>query len=58
MIVPAGISLAVRMIPAEVLEDLRVRAIEQERPASRAGMALLLTAWLVAGLAAWLWLAD
>lgn len=58
LIVPAGIWLAVRMIPAAVFEDLRRRAIDEERPASRAGMVLVLTVWLAAGMAAWLWLAD
>ncbi|GAA4770313.1 YkvA family protein [Novosphingobium ginsenosidimutans] len=58
LIVPAGIWLAVRMIPADALEDLRLRAIEEERPASWAGLAFVLTAWLAAGVAAWAWLAD
>lgn len=58
LIIPAGIWLAVLLIPADVLEDLRFQAIEQERPASRAGMALVLAAWFAAGVAAWLWLVD
>lgn len=58
LIVPAGIWLAVRLIPADVFADLRRRAIDQGRPASRAGMVLVLTVWLAAGMAAWLWLAD
>lgn len=58
LIVPAGIWLAVRMIPAAVFADLRRRTIDQERPASWVGMVLVLTVWLAAGTAAWLWLAD
>src|SRR6187455_445695 len=39
LLVPLGILLAVRLIPDRVVEDLRAKAAEQRRPASRAGMA-------------------
>lgn len=53
LIVPAGLWLAVRMVPAEVLADARARAEEAEgsRPVSRAAAAIVVAVW-VAGLAA------
>lgn len=53
LIVPAGIWLAVRMIPADVLEDLRLRAIEQPWPVSQLGLVLVLAVWLAALAAVW-----
>lgn len=48
LIVPAGIWLAVRMIPAQVLDDLRARAEEQLRPISWFELVLVLAIWLAA----------
>lgn len=55
LIVPAGIWLAVRMIPAELLDDLRARADERSRPVSRAGLVVVLAIWLAALWAVWLY---
>lgn len=58
VLVPLGIALALRMIPAEVLADCRVEAqrlIEQGKPVSRLGAALMIAIWLlVAALIVWL----
>ena len=64
ILVPLGVLLVRRLVPAEVLEDCRVRAKEaigRGRPVSWAGAAVILCVW--AGLAAlaflavrrWLW---
>lgn len=46
LIVPAGIWVAVRMIPDEVFDDLRARAQKQDRPVSYGGLAVVLLIWL------------
>jgi uncharacterized membrane protein YkvA (DUF1232 family) len=48
LIVPLGIALAVRLIPEAVLADLRVKAAQQQRPTSRAGLAAVILIWLAA----------
>jgi uncharacterized membrane protein YkvA (DUF1232 family) len=57
LIVPAGIWLAVRLIPAALLEEFRAVAMARERPRSLAGAAVVAGVWLaLGGLLAWLWL--
>lgn len=46
LIVPLGIMLAVRLIPDYIMADLRMRAIEQPRPISKAGLAIVLAIWI------------
>ena len=58
LIVPAGIWLAVLMIPAEIMQELRLRANDGQRPASPAGLALVLVVWLAASATIWLWLSG
>lgn len=53
LIVPAGIWLVVRLIPADVLDDLRSKAEDQARPTSRLGLALVLAIWLAVLAAVW-----
>ena len=55
LIVPLGILLAVRLIPEAILAELRERAVEQGRPVSRAGLAMVVAIWLGAALMA-LWM--
>jgi hypothetical protein len=59
VIVPLGIALARKMIPAPVLAECRERAIEimqQGKPVNRVAAAVIIAIWLlVAALAAW-WL--
>ena len=46
IIVPLGIALAVRLIPADLLSELRRRAANAARPRSRSGAALVVAVWL------------
>lgn len=51
LIVPAGIWLALRLIPAELIADLRRHADDMEAfPVSRAGAVAVIVLWLAAGL--------
>ncbi len=57
VLVPAGILLAIRLIPGDVLADLRLRAaVIAERPTSRAGMVVIIAIWAVCAGALGLWL--
>ncbi len=57
LLVPAGIWLAVRLIPADLLAQFRAAAAARERPRSLVGAALIMALWLAAGgTLAWLWL--
>lgn len=53
ILVPAGIWLAVRLIPPLVLDDLRAQAMTEDRPVSRVGFALVIAAWLTIAVAVW-----
>lgn len=57
LLVPAGLYLAMRLAPAAVAADCRLRAASMaQKPTSRAGAVAVLAVWLaLAGLAAW-WL--
>ncbi|MBX4910344.1 MULTISPECIES: DUF1232 domain-containing protein [Rhizobium] len=47
VIVPLGILLATRLVPAEVMAALRVEAARRiERPSGRAGLIFILVVWL------------
>lgn len=48
MIVPAGIWLAVKLIPPPVLADLRAKALEERKPRSMLGLAIIVTLWIAA----------
>lgn len=52
LIVPAGIALAVRLIPAQVMAELRLQAAQRARPRSTAGFVAILTTWFIAIVAA------
>jgi uncharacterized membrane protein YkvA (DUF1232 family) len=56
IIVPLGIALVVRLIPTEVMTELRARtAAARNHPVSLAGAAAVVTTWLTAlGLSSWL----
>ena len=59
VLVPLGIALAIRLVPAALLEEHRQRAAAwlAERPASRAGALAIVVIWVaMAGLAV-IWLA-
>ena len=57
VIVPLGILLTVRLIPAPLMDELRAEAAKREgRPTSRAGLAVIVGIWIAAiSLAGW-WL--
>jgi uncharacterized membrane protein YkvA (DUF1232 family) len=49
ILIPAGIALAIRLVPRAVLEDCRAQAYEQDgKPVSRAAGALIVGIWVVA----------
>ncbi len=55
LIVPLGIVLAVKLIPAQVMAELRMKAAQQGKPSSKAGLAIIIIVWIAAlALAAWL----
>ncbi len=57
LLVPAGIWLAIRLIPPELMAELRHRAERQARPNSLAAAAAIVALWIAAGgAAALLWL--
>src|SRR5262249_54602382 len=55
IIVPAGIALVIRLIPADIMAQPREMAIAaQDRPVSRAAAATIILIWVVAiGLTVW-----
>lgn len=48
ILVPLGIALAVRMIPAPLMQDLRERASAVRKPRSTGGLVAVVVLWLVA----------
>jgi uncharacterized membrane protein YkvA (DUF1232 family) len=49
ILLPVGVLLAMKMIPADVLAECRERArLAAERPVSRVGAVLIIAVWLVA----------
>jgi uncharacterized membrane protein YkvA (DUF1232 family) len=56
ILVPAGIWLVVRLIPVDLMRELRAQAARMEdRPTSRAGAAIVVAAWIaLAALLSWL----
>ena len=53
LIVPAGIWLAVRLIPADVLAELRKQSLERSRSVSWAGLAVVMLVWAAGLFALW-----
>lgn len=54
VIVPLGIVLAVKLVQAPVMADLRVKALDQARPRSIGGLIAVLSIWVAAmGLVVW-----
>ena len=59
VIVPAGIALVLRLVPAEVLADCREEAHRRaERPVSRLGVAIVLAVWSVLAITLFLLVRD
>jgi uncharacterized membrane protein YkvA (DUF1232 family) len=53
VLVPLGIALAVRIIPAPLMAEFRVAALSQDSPRSWLGVSLVVLLWTLA--AAWPW---
>ena len=59
VVVPLGIALTLKLIPAEVLADCRARAAAADgRPLSRAGAAFMIAVWFAAAVLALLLVRD
>jgi uncharacterized membrane protein YkvA (DUF1232 family) len=57
VIVPLGIALAVRLIPAPLMTEFRNRAaVRVQRPTRYVGAAVILAIWLIGGAVVALWL--
>jgi uncharacterized membrane protein YkvA (DUF1232 family) len=54
ILVPAGIWLVVRLIPAAIMADLRLEALRRDRPRSIAGAIWIALLWLTAAALFWL----
>ncbi len=58
ILVPAGVWLVLRMIPAALVSELRQRAAQRaDRPTSRAAACVIIAVWLIAetALAGFVW---
>ena len=50
LLLPIGILLVVRMIPADLMEEFRKEAfLMEDRPTSRIGLAAIICVWLLSG---------
>jgi uncharacterized membrane protein YkvA (DUF1232 family) len=58
VVVPAGIWLTLRLVPAEVMAEARTRATENalDRAKGRTAAAVIVSIWIASALAAALWL--
>lgn len=56
LIVPLGILLAIRLVPADLMAEFRAEAERRDRPVSRAGAMAVVAIWFVALAAVVLWL--
>lgn len=52
LIVPLGIMAAVKLIPVDIMADLRAKAADQRKPTSIAGLVAVVMIWLAAALTA------
>jgi uncharacterized protein DUF1232 len=51
IIVPLGILLAVKLVPAELMAEFRAEAIRRSKPTSRAGLAFIVAVWAIVAVA-------
>lgn len=57
IILPLGIMLAVRLIPADLMLEFRIAAADRlERPSSKAGLVLVVSIWVAVGALGIWWL--
>ncbi|MDX3909388.1 MAG: DUF1232 domain-containing protein [Sphingobium sp.] len=52
LIVPLGIMAAVKLIPGNIMADLRIKAVAQRKPTSKAGVIIVAMIWLAVTLLA------
>ena len=53
LLVPAGLWLATKLVPADVIEECRARAAQlADRPVSRTAAAIIVTVWVAAAIVA------
>jgi uncharacterized membrane protein YkvA (DUF1232 family) len=50
LIVPVGIMLAVKLVPSDLMQEFREEATRREKPVSKAGLAFIITLWVLAAL--------
>jgi uncharacterized membrane protein YkvA (DUF1232 family) len=50
IIVPLGILLAVRLVPADLMAEFRAVAAQRAKPASLAGLAAIVTTWVLSAI--------
>ena len=51
IIVPLGIVLAVKLVPAELMAEFRAEAVRRSKPTSRVGLAFIILIWTLAAVA-------
>jgi uncharacterized membrane protein YkvA (DUF1232 family) len=51
LIVPVGIMLAVKLVPANLMQEFREEAMHREKPVSKAGLAFMIALWALGALA-------
>jgi uncharacterized membrane protein YkvA (DUF1232 family) len=56
LVVPLGVLLAIKLIPAELMTEYRALAVSRDRPVSKAGLAVIVAIWLVSALLIGWWL--
>jgi uncharacterized membrane protein YkvA (DUF1232 family) len=55
LIVPVGIWFAIKLIPQPILAELRLRAMDERKPTSKVGLAIIIAIWIAAiALTVWL----
>ena len=50
IIVPLGIMLAVKLVPADLMQEFRDEATRRAKPVSKAGLAFVVAVWILAAL--------
>ncbi|MBX9576436.1 MAG: DUF1232 domain-containing protein [Caulobacteraceae bacterium] len=55
VIVPLGVALAVRMIPATLMAEFRTQATNHARPTNRPMAIAIVSLWTLAGISAAIW---
>jgi uncharacterized membrane protein YkvA (DUF1232 family) len=54
IIVPLGILLAVKLVPAGLMTEFRAQAADRKKPMSKAGLAAIVAIWMLSAFLIWL----